>query len=406
MILGDESVKDTDRFIDILAQHGVTRLVLVPSLLRVILDTPQAGSRLSKLKYCVCSGEALPSELAQAFQQRFPECTLLNLYGSSEASADATYHEVAKDHVAGTSVSIGRPLSNVHVYILDQHLRLVPIGARGELYVGGDALARGYVQRPDLTAERFIPDAFSGETGARLYRTGDMARRLANGDIEYLGRADHQVKVRGYRIELEEIESVLKQHEAVREAIVMVREDVPSEVRLTAYVVAEQSDERTIRVLREHLRERLPDYMMPAAFVLMDALPLMPNGKVNRRALPAPQRNGDLANQFVPPRSTTEQELAALWMELLAVERVGIDDNFFELGGHSLLATQMISRVRMNFGVELDLKKFFLLPTVRNLGELIEQSLFAAADQSKLLGMLDLIDNLNEDEAQRLALGH
>jgi acyl carrier protein len=232
-----------------------------------------------------------------------------------------------------------------------------------------------------------------------------VARRLANGDIEYLGRADQQVKVRGYRIELEEIESVLKQHEAVREAIVMVREDVPSEVRLTAYVVAEQSDERTIRVLRDHLRERLPDYMMPAAFVLLDALPLMPNGKVNRRALPAPQRNGDLANQFAPPRSTTEQELAALWMELLAVERVGIDDNFFELGGHSLLATQMISRVRMSFGVELDLKKFFLSPTVRNLGELIEQSLFAAADQSKLLGMLDLIDNLNEDEAQRLALG-
>jgi len=404
VIFSDDVIKDTDRFIDKLARHGVTRLVLVPSLLRVILDARDITSRLSKLNYCVCSGETLPAELARTFQQRLPECTLLNLYGSSEVSADATYHEVAKDE-AGTTVSIGRPLSNVQVYILDAHRRPLPIGAKGELYVGGDALARGYVQRPDLTAERFIPDAFGGQAGARLYRTGDMARLLAGGDIEYLGRADHQVKVRGYRIELEEIEAILKQHEVVREVIVQAREDVPTDVRLTAYIVAEQSDEKTIGILREYLRGRLPEYMMPAAFVLMDALPLMPNGKVNRHALPAPQRTADLEKEFQPPRSTTEQEIAALWTELLAVERVGIDDNFFELGGHSLLATQMISRVRMNFGVDLDVKRFFLSPTITTLAELVEQNLFAATDQSKLVGMLELIDDLKEDEAQRLALG-
>ncbi len=405
VIFSDEVVKDTDRFIDALERHSVTRLVLVPSLLRVLLDAPNVEARLSKLRYCVCSGETLPSELAESFRQRLPECTLLNLYGSSEASADATYYEV-KEEQTGPTVSIGRPLANVQVYILDHNLQPAPIGARGELYVGGDALARGYVQRPDFTADRFIPDPFSGRAGARLYRTGDVARRLESGDIEYLGRADHQVKVRGYRIELEEIEAVLKQHEAVREAIVMAREDVPGDVRLTAYLVAGQSDETAVRTMREHLRGRLPDYMIPAAFVLLDALPLTPNGKVNRRALPAPQRSVDLENKFEAPRSTTELELADLWKEILDVERVGLDDNFFELGGHSLLATQMISRVRLNFAVDLDLKKFFLSPTVRTLAELVEQNLLTSVDQTKLAGMLELLDELKEDEAQRLAAGN
>ena len=402
VIFNDDVVKDTDRFIDELARHGVTRLVLVPSLLRVILGARDVESKLAKLNYCVCSGEALPAELARTFQQRLPHCILLNLYGSSEASADATYHEVAKEQ-DGSTISIGRPLSNVQVYILDDNLQPLPVGARGELYVGGDALARGYIQRPDLTAERFVPDAFGGRAGGRLYRTGDIARLLANGDIEFLGRVDHQVKVRGYRIELEEIEAVLKEHAAVREAIVMAREDVPGDVRLIAYLVAEQSDDRE---LREHLRRHLLDYMMPAAFVFVDALPLTPNGKVNRQALPAPQTSTAPQHSFEPPRNTTEQEIADLWTEVLAVERVGIDDNFFELGGHSLLATQMISRVRMNFGIDLDLRKFFLSPTVRNLADLVEQNLFATADQTKLAGMLELLDDLQEDEAKKLAMGN
>ncbi|HXS02524.1 MAG TPA: amino acid adenylation domain-containing protein, partial [Pyrinomonadaceae bacterium] len=405
VIFSDDVVKDTERFIDALSHHGVTRIVLVPSLLRVMLDAREIGVRLAKLKYCVCSGEALPADLAQLFQQRLPHCRLLNLYGSSEVSADATYHELAQGQTRA-NVAIGRPLSNVQIYILDEHLRPLPAGAKGELYVGGDALARGYLGRPDLTAAHFIPDVAGERAGARLYRTGDLARRLADGTIEYLGRADHQVKIRGYRIELEEIESVLKQHEAVREAVVHAHADAATGLRLTAYIVAEEPDERTINGCREHLRERLPDYMMPAGFVLMDALPLTPNGKVDRHALPVPQKTADVEKGFQPPRNPTEREIVEIWSELLGLERVGVEDNFFELGGHSLLATQMISRIRMNFGVELDVKKFFLRPTITTLAEVVEQKLFAGADQATLAEMLEAIDDLREEEAQRLALGN
>ena len=237
------------------------------------------------------------------------------------------------------------------------------------MHIGGVGLARGYLNRPDLTAEKFIPDPFSAEPGARLYKTGDLARYLPDGNIEFLGRADHQVKIRGFRIELEEIEAALRQHPAVRQAAVLAREDAPGEKRLVAYVVAKATAEE----LRRSVRDKLPDHMVPAVVVLLDALPLLSNGKIDRRALPAPDRaRPELDGAFVSPRTPTEQKLAEIWAQLLGIELVGVHDNFFDLGGHSLLATQAASRMREAFEVEIPLRRLFEVPTVAGLAESIE----------------------------------
>src|SRR6185312_13040150 len=369
VIISNEEVKDIERFIEVLERYGVTRVVLVPSLLRVILEARDAGARLSKLKYCVCSGEALPAELAQRFQARLPQCTLLNLFGSSEASADATYHEVAKGEVE-TRVSIGRPLSNIQVYILDQQMQPLPVGARGELYVGGDALARGYVQRAEVTAEQFVPHPYSAIGGERLYRMGDEARYLEDGRIEFLGRRDHQVKVRGFRIELGEIEAVLKSHSGVRACVVVAREDVAGDQRLVAYVVA---DRESVDEWRQHLKQKLPDYMVPSSIVVLEKLPLTPNGKVDRRALPVPEQLARAqAKQFVAARTPVQEIVAGIWREILRMEEISIEDSFFELGGHSLLGTQVISRVRDAFQIELPLRRLFEGPTIKELAASVE----------------------------------
>src|SRR6185312_2967067 len=319
-----------------------------------------------------------PAELAQRFQARLPQCTLLNLYGSSEASADATYHEVAKGEVE-TRVSIGRPLSNIQVYILDQQMQPLPVGARGELYVGGDALARGYVQRAEVTAEQFVPHPYSAIGGERLYRMGDEARYLEDGRIEFLGRRDHQVKVRGFRIELGEIEAVLKSHSGVRQAVVTMRE----QQQLAAYVVAAEGENRFVSErelaaeLRGFLRERLPEYMMPQRWVLLEQMPLTASGKIDRQRLPAPviERRVDAAEEG--EWTAAEEMVAGIWSEVLKLSAVARDENFFELGGHSLLATQVVSRVREMFGVEMPLRRLFEEPTVRGLSRSIEGQLRA-----------------------------
>ena len=252
-------------------------------------------------------------------------------------------------------------------------LRLVPIGVAGNLYIGGVGLARGYLNRPDLTAEKFIPDPFGAKPGARLYKTGDLARHLPDGSIEFLGRADHQVKIRGFRIELGEIESVLRQHPAVRESIVVAEEDATGEKRLVAYVVGKRGLPPTGNELRNFLKAKLPEYMLPAAFVALEALPLTPNGKVDRRALPASNRTRpELEKGFVAPRTPEEELVAEIWAQVLGIERVGIYDDFFELGGHSLLATQAVSRIREAFAVEIPLRRLFEVPTVAGLAASIE----------------------------------
>src|SRR6185503_12814626 len=276
-------------------------------------------------------------------------------------------HPVTDESELHRSVPIGRAIPGTQAYLLDSNLRPVPVGVAGELYVGGDGLARGYLNRPELTAQRFIPHPFNTR-GERLYRTGDVARYLPNGVVEFLGRADLQIKLRGFRIELGEIETVLNTHEAVQSAVVVAREVEAGEKILVAYVVAQPSQSPSTSELYSYLRERLPEYMVPQAFFVLDELPLMPNGKVDRHKLPAPEQSWPtLAGEYIAPRTPVEEILAAIWGEVLGRKTVSVHDNFFELGGHSLLATQVISRVRDAFGHEVALRSLFEQPTVAGL---------------------------------------
>ena len=304
-----------------------------------------------------------------------------NLYGPSETT---TYSTVAYLASGESGVpGIGRPIANTRAYVLDRRLEPVPIGVPGELYLGGAGVARGYLGRPALTAERFVPDPFGpsagAEPGGRLYRTGDRARWRPDGTLEFLGRLDQQLKLRGFRIEPGEIETVLGQHPAVRTAVVIAREDVPGDVRLVAYVVPEGAPVDGGE-LRRFLEQRLPEYMVPAAIVVLESLPLMPNGKLDRGALPPPDSTEPRDREdFVAPRTPVEEMLAGIWATVLRLERVGIRDNFFALGGHSLLATQVISRVRTAIGIELPLHALFEDPTVAGLATRVGSELLTAS---------------------------
>jgi len=321
------------------------------------------------------AGEALPQRIADLLYQQERIQEVFNLYGPSEDTVYSTYALVRRD--GQKAPPIGRPIANTQTYILDAYQQPVPIGVPGELHLGGAGLARGYLNRPELTEEKFIPNPFDNPIceipNPKLYKTGDLVRYLPDGNIEFLGRIDHQVKIRGNRIELGEIEAVLGQHPNVREVVVVAREDVPGDKRLFAYVVPNQEQVSTAKELRRFLKDKLPDFMMPSAFVLLDKLPRTPNGKVNRRALPVPDKaRPDLEETFVAPRTPVEEVLVGIWAEVLGLDRVGVQDNFFELGGHSLLATQVISRVRDAFSVELSLYSLFEAPTITSLGERIE----------------------------------
>ena len=345
----------------LIGQQGVTTLHFVPSMLQAFLEEPDL-SACAPLRRVVCSGEALPAELAARFFTRVG-AELHNLYGPTEAAVDVTWWPCARDDER-RSVPIGRPIANTRIHLLDARLHPVPIGVAGELYIAGVQVGRGYLGRRGLTAERFVPDPFSAQPGARMYRTGDLARWLADGGVDYLGRADHQVKVRGFRIELGEIEAALAAHPGVREAVVVARTDAPGETRLVAYLTSSGDSAPDAAALREHLRAGLPEYMVPAAFVAMEALPLSPNGKVDRKALPAPEAKRDESLAFVAPRDETERAIAAIWREALGVEQVGVDDNFFDLGGHSLLLVRVHGRIREALGAQVTVVELFQHPTV------------------------------------------
>jgi amino acid adenylation domain-containing protein/non-ribosomal peptide synthase protein (TIGR01720 family) len=340
--------------------QGITAVTFPPSLLGTLPDDRLAGT----MRTVVVAGEPCSRELAARWA---PGRRFFNAYGPSESTVCATVHRC--DEREPSSPPIGRPIANTRLYVLDGALRPLPVGVAGELYVGGAGLARGYRHRPDLTAERFVPDPFGAEPGSRLYRTGDRVRYRADGTIEYLGRLDHQVKVRGFRIELGEIEVALAWHEAIREVVVLAREDQPGDRRLVAYYVAAR--EVAGSELRAFLRQRLPEYMVPGMFVPLPAMPLSPNGKVDRKALPAPDRAA-LEVAYVAPRTCTEEVLTGIWAQVLGVERVGIHDNFFELGGHSLLATQIASRVLDALHVELPLRDLFEVRTVEELAKRLD----------------------------------
>jgi acyl carrier protein len=369
----------------------------------------------------------LPIDLCRRFHEQIPHCVLLNLYGSSEVAADATWYDT-RQIGSLQSVPIGRPIANTQIYILDRCLQPVPVGVPGELYVGGANLARGYFSRPELTAERFLE---FGDEQSRIqnpkptiYKTGDLARYRPDGTIEYLGRLDHQVKIRGVRIELGEIESVLRRHPAVRDAVVVARADTPGAMRLVAYVVmgdedqvlgdrkpeleehSHRSDTRhptpNTRSLRAWLRERLPEHTLPASVVVLETLPLTPNGKVDRRALPPPdQARPELTTSYAAPSTAVEELLAAIWADVLGLERVGIHDNFFELGGYSLKAVQVMSRVREVCEVELPpLRTLFEAPTVADLARAISRRQIAQTDPAALDQLLAEITQLSQDELE------
>ncbi|MBJ6763015.1 amino acid adenylation domain-containing protein [Myxococcaceae bacterium JPH2] len=351
----------------LITEAGVTTLHFVPSMLQAFLDEPGVESCVS-LRRVVCSGEALPLELKETCLRKLPGAGLHNLYGPTEAAVDVTYHAcVAND--GRRSVPIGKPVANTRILILDAELQPVPQGVAGELFIGGVQVGRGYLSRPDLTAERFIPDPHAATAGARMYRTGDVARWLPDGEVEYLGRADFQVKIRGLRIELGEIESSLEKHPTVRQAVVLAREDKPGQKRLVAYVVAREGAVDA-GALRAWLRDRLPEYMVPSNVVVLERMPLSPNGKADRKALPAPETGkADPSRPFEAPRTDVEQKIAQAWKELLHVEQVGLDDAFFELGGNSLLALQLHRRLTSELGAKLALTELFQYPTVRSLSE-------------------------------------
>ncbi|MBD0371761.1 MAG: amino acid adenylation domain-containing protein [Pyrinomonadaceae bacterium] len=378
VIIPDEEVKDARRLIETLADRRVTRIVLVPSLLRAMLDaSPELGRSLPLLKVCVSSGEALPVELAERFRQSAPQTALLNLYGSSEVAADATCYDTRALPSAASSVPIGAPIEGARVYILDDAME--PVGAceTGEIYVGGICLARGYLHRPEMTAEKFVPDPLDASGGARLYRTGDLGRLLPDGSLEFQGRADNQVKIRGFRIELGEIEATLCLHEAVAQSVVIASEDAHGNKRLFAYWVSVGAEKTaTAKELREFLAGKLPDYMLPSGFVHLESLPLTPSGKVDRLALKAHspysvERHAP-GTAFESPRTRLEGELKEIWEGVLGVSPIGVRDNFFELGGDSLLAVGMLLDVQEAFGKNIPLSALIHEGTIEHLARVIE----------------------------------
>ncbi|MCI0362343.1 MAG: amino acid adenylation domain-containing protein [Phycisphaerales bacterium] len=380
---------------DALIRYKITTLWLTASLFHLMVDHHLEALR--GLRQLLAGGDVLSVAHLKKFLAAQTGCRLINGYGPTENTTFTCCYSIPHDAKIISSVPIGRPIANTQVYILDRHLNPVSIGVPGELHIGGAGLARGYLNRPELTQEKFIPNLFSEDPEARLYKTGDLACYLPDGNIEFLGRTGHQVKVRGFRIELGEIEAVLVQHPDVREAAVIAREDTPNDKRLIAYIVPGEippgsrlSQRGDGEDLRSYLKTKLPEYMLPSAFVVMNALPLTPNAKLDRKALPAPEYRSE--ESFVAPRTPTEDRLAAIWGEVLKLDRVGIHDNFFDLGGHSLLATQVIARLRKTFSVDVQLRALFESPTVVGLSALIVQS------QAKALGEDELAQLLTEAE--------
>jgi acyl-coenzyme A synthetase/AMP-(fatty) acid ligase/acyl carrier protein len=350
-----------------LGETQATVMQATPATWRLLLAAGWAGQARLKM---LCGGEALPWELARSLLSR--GAALWNMYGPTETTI---WSAIAHVEEGQGTVSLGRPIANTEFYVLDRFQQPVPVGVPGELYIGGAGVARGYLHRPELTAERFVAHPWSDRPGARLYRTGDLVCYRQDGGLDFLGRIDQQVKMRGFRIELEEIAAVLREHPAVREAVAIVRDDTPGDQRLVSYFVTQDAPPPSSVVLRDFLRQRLPDYMVPAALVRLEALPLTPNGKIDRRALPAPERLGHPAEDPAPgPGTPLEALLSEIWQDVLKVEGVHISDNFFDLGGHSLSSLQVIARVEESIGVRLSVAEL-MYQTLGQLASCCEERL-------------------------------
>ncbi len=372
---------DAQAIAELMEREEISLLNCTPSAFYPVVEASESRqwAQLSNLREVFLGGEVINLERLHGWQQG-SEAEVVNTYGPTECTDVVAYHRVSREQVqAGGVVPIGKGVWNTALYLLDAEMNVVPVGIKGELYIGGAGVGRGYVRDAALTAERFVPDPFSGEAGARLYRTGDVGRYWEDGAIEYLGRVDNQVKVRGYRIELGEIEAALLSREQVKEAVVVARRDGAGEHQLVAYFVfEEEAAAPASSEWREYLGERLPDYMVPSVFVTLDQMPLTPSGKVDRRALPTPTfSRADISEDYVAARTPTEEILTGIWTRVLQVDRIGIHDDFFFLGGYSLLAIQVIFQIRESFQVDLPLRRMFERPTIAGLAELIEQALKA-----------------------------
>jgi amino acid adenylation domain-containing protein len=418
-IISEETARDASALLGEVDRLQITILETVPTLFGLMIEEQrQKGERrlrLDKLRWLICNAEPLPGARLIEWFQLYPAVRVVNAYGPTECSDDVTHFFIDAVSAENWRITpLGKPIQNMEAYVLDSWLRPVPTGVSGELYLGGTGVGRGYHERPEVTAERYLPNPFSDVAGARLYRTGDLVRRSWNGDLHFLGRVDHQVKLRGNRIELSEIEATLNLHQDVLRSAVLIREDQSNEPNLVAYVVLRGGSKETSD-LRQFLRQRLPQYMLPAIIVPLDAMPLSANEKIDRAALPKP----DLAlagytRKFVAPRSAIEQMLVSIWSEVFGNSGIGIEDNLFELGGHSLLATRILARINGRLNVHVPLRAIFDHPTVASLAEFVNglEPQAAAAPTQSFAQLVPLtaaaetavsqIDGLSEDEVDRL----
>ncbi|HTL67387.1 MAG TPA: MupA/Atu3671 family FMN-dependent luciferase-like monooxygenase [Lacunisphaera sp.] len=372
-----ETVSVPRSLVEQVARHGVTHLQCTPSFARLLAGSPETLAALKSLRQLLVGGEALPVGLAEQLAAELPG-TILNMYGPTETTIWSTVSRVTGEPNPTGAVDIGRPIANTRVYVLDAHRQPLPIGVPGELWIGGDGVARGYWHRPDLTAEKFVADPFAADQ--RMYRTGDLVRWRPDGTIDFLGRVDHQVKLRGHRVELGEIEAALMQHPAVRQAVVVLRADDPADAKLAAYLVPAGAEEPAAAALRDFLGSKLPEHMVPTLFVCLPELPLTPNGKVDRKRLPAPQGARPAPGGFTAPDSDLEQSIAAIWKDILRTDPIGVDDNFFDFGGHSLQVVQVQNRLRESLQVDVPVIKLFQFPTIRTLAKFIREQSAGGGD--------------------------
>ncbi|HKV41917.1 MAG TPA: non-ribosomal peptide synthetase, partial [Blastocatellia bacterium] len=369
---------------NLMREQAVDSCEMVPVLLHNLAEhLTRTGNSLDGMSLVVSGADTISvKELDSLRGICGPGARVMNSYGLTEVTIDSLYFESTNSElVPGQPAPIGRPFANTEIYLLDHGVQPVPAGVLGELYAGGPGLAWGYISEPGLTAEKFVPHSFSTRPGARLYRTGDLAKYLRDGNVDFAGRIDDQMKLRGYRVEPKEIEAVLARHGSVGKALVMAREHRPGETVLIAYVVPAQGAAVDVGELRQVVKENLPAYMAPSGFVVLEAFPTTPNGKVDRRALPAPDLGNAAEESYAAPTTTVEEMLVDVWKEVLGRERIGIFDNFFELGGHSLLAVQVVSRVRSLFETEIPLRSIFEAQTIAELAVLVEEALLSEIEE-------------------------
>ncbi len=405
VVLAKETVLSPLELKRAIAKQQISAMFLTTALFNQMAQSVPGA--FASLRYLVFGGEASDAQAVKRVLDHGKPKHLLNGYGPTEATTFTTWYEVDKVAAVARTLPIGRALANTEVWVLDQQGQLAPVGVVGELYIGGDGIAREYLGRPALTAETFVPHPYSSEPGARLYRTGDLVRYLCDGNLDFLERKDKQVKVRGFRIEPEEIEAVLQEHPVIRESLVVAREDTPGDKLLVAYVVGDPESQGTnenqlISQLRDLVRERLPYYFMPSAFVVLDKLPLTLNGKVDRRALPAPNSgNSRDEKTFTPPRTSEEEKIAEIWSDVLDVKPIGVDDNFFDLGGHSLSATRVVTRIREAFDITLPLRLLFDSPTIAAVAEHVKNTR-EQCEVGRIAAMVEQLSHLSDEETKAL----